>query len=429
MQKFIWLVGLIAALGCSSSAKPALEPTPMDGGGEEGAAVPDAGESDGTSDGSPEASDVFQHDIVLSMHLTVGPGEELHQCQFFALPNDADVNAIRISHAYTPGSHHFLIYITDLDTIPDDLTGQYDCTRGDEPVMMHAKGILYAAQTPRGDTPFPAQVGLPLKAHQVLMLMTHYLNPSTAPIAAKVSAGFDVGAPDQTPILAGFFIFYQPFIDLPPQAAATAGMRCNVPVDLTMITASTHYHQRGTGMRVWLDPSPGTPAPATFYETHDWEHSTSFEGPMPLPAGSAVRFQCDYMNTDVNEVFQGPNATTSEMCVFAGLYYPKVTVPFETCTGRSLLGTGTHNCSDQLTCIQGCPPEDTPHFTRAGVLVGPCWERCVASGCQGATDALLPATQCIGNNCQAECAAGNCNSCAIAKCLDQLTACYAQACP
>jgi len=34
--------------------------------------------------------------------------------------------------------------------------------------------------------------------------------------------------------------------------------------------------------------------------------------------------QCEYANPDVTEVFQGPNAATSEMCVFAAIYYPKI---------------------------------------------------------------------------------------------------------
>jgi hypothetical protein len=134
------------------------------------------------------------------------------------------------------------------------------------------------------------------------------------------------------------------------------------------------------------------------------------------------------MNAGATEVFQGPNAATSEMCVFAGLYYPKVTGQFEVCAGRSFFAAGTHTCSEQLTCVQACPAGDAPHATAGGVTVGPCWEKCIAMGCDGATDALLPFVQCISNMCQAECAAGTCQDCALAKCGTQVGACLGQTC-
>jgi hypothetical protein len=127
-------------------------------------------------------------------------------------------------------------------------------------------------------------------------------------------------------------------------------------------------------------------------------------------------------------VFQGPNAATSEMCVFAGLYYPKIEGDFEQCFDLSVIGTGTQTCSDELTCIQSCPASDAPAYTHGGVTVGPCWERCVAAGCAGATDAMLPVVTCIEQNCQADCAAGNCQTCALAKCGQEVGACIGHTC-
>jgi hypothetical protein len=362
------------------------------------------------------------------MGLTVKAGQELHTCQLVALPNDADANVVSISHAYTAGSHHFLLFATDLDSIPPDLEGQYDCVQGDEPIMQHTRGVLYAAQSPRGAFPFPAGVGFQLKAHQVLLLQAHYLNPSSQDLDATVKAGFDTAPLDTTPVRAGFMIFYDPFIYLPPQSTGTSGFRCSVPSAINVFAASTHYHQRGTGMKVWVDRSPSSPSATPFFETHDWEHPGDFTGPLAVDAGSVFRMQCDYFNHDLVDVFQGPNAATSEMCVFAGLYYPKLAAQFETCANPWITGTGTQTCNDQLTCIQACPPGDTPVQTHGGVNVGPCWEKCVSNGCPGATDALLAATICIDNQCQNECAAGNCDSCAISKCAAQLTTCVGQVC-
>jgi hypothetical protein len=398
------LTALLVVAGCSSA--PALQ----------------------NRDGGADDVSGFQHEIVVSMQLTVKAGQELHTCQLIELPNDIDANVVSISHEYTAGSHHFLLFETDLDTIPDELRGQYDCVQGDEPIMQHSRGALYAAQSPMGHFPFPSGVGLQLKAHQIVLLQAHYLNISHQDLDAVVKAGFDTAPIETTPIRAGFMILYDPFIYLPPQSAATSGIRCGVPSAIHLFAASTHYHQRGTGMKVWLDPSAASPSSTPFFETHDWEHAPSFTDPLAVAAGSFFRFQCDYFNSDSVDVFQGPNAATSEMCVFGALYYPKVDGPFETCADLSVTGTGTHPCSDELTCIQGCPPGEGPMRTKGGVSVGPCWEKCVAAGCGGATDALLPLITCVGSMCQEECAAGNCSACAVSKCGPQASACIGHSC-
>jgi hypothetical protein len=201
-----------------------------------------------------------------------------------------------------------------------------------------------------------------------------------------------------------------------------------VPNDITVFAASTHYHQRGTGMKVWADAT-GSAAANPFFETHDWEHAPTFTGPLQVPAGSWIRTQCDYVNDSADEVFQGPNAKTSEMCVFAGLYYPKIEGEFEQCSNISITGTGTQPCSDELTCIQTCPASEAPEYTHGGVTVGPCWEKCLAAGCAGATDALLPLTICIDKNCSTECAAGDCSTCAVSKCGQEVNACFGNTCP
>jgi hypothetical protein len=363
------------------------------------------------------------------MELTVPAGRELHQCQLVTLPADTDVNVTRFSHRYTLGSHHFLIFATDLDTIPTDLQGQYDCTNGNEPVMQHARGVLYGGQTPEGESSLPDGVHFTMKAHQVLMLQAHYINTSNQDIDAKVQAGFDVGPAGAAGVEAGFLIFYDPFIYLPPQTSASSGIRCQGPtVDITLIEAFTHYHQRGTDMRIWLDPDATTTSDTPFYQTSDWEHPQPFNGPLKIPSGSSLRTRCDYVNTDAVEVIQGPNAATSEMCVFAGLYYPKQSREFDNCLNLSVEGTGTDACSALIPCVQACPGAEAPEYTNGGVNVGPCWEKCIAKGCPTATDRLLALFTCVSNMCHDECNAGSCDVCAANKCAVELGTCTGQVC-
>jgi len=392
---------------CSSSSSPV-------------AGAPDAGTA------TPDAA----NGVTVSMELTVGVGQELHQCQFVELPSDVDINVVGMSHTYTTGSHHFLVFTTDLDAVPPDMQGQYDCVQGNEPIMMHTRGIIYGAQTPEGSTMFPEGVGFPMKAHQVLMLQTHYINATAAPLDAKVAATFITAPADTMTQRAGFMIFYDPFIYLPPQATASSGIRCDVTGDINLISGYTHYHQRGTSMQVWVDPSATAQSDTAFYATNNWEHPQVFQGPMPISKGSVLRTQCHYMNNDSVDVFQGPNASTSEMCVFAALYYPALPGDFNFCANLSVTGMGTHACPDLLNCVQSCAPSEAPEFTPGGVNVGGCWEKCVANGCAGAADKLLPVSVCGGAQCSTECAGGGdaCTACVASKCTPEITACLSHTC-
>jgi hypothetical protein len=395
---------LATAIGCSSRT-----PTPSEPGG---------------------AND-FDHDVVLSMNLTIQPGEELHRCQLVALPTDSEIDVVAFSHKYTAGSHHFLVFATDFDAIPLDMQGQqYDCVNGDEPIMEHTRGMLYGGQSAEGTSALPAGVGFKMKPRQVLLLQAHYLNFTHKPIAAQIRAGFDTAPSSQIREQAGFLLFYNPFIYVPARGAATSGIRCSVPRDISVISASSHYHQRGTSMRMWVDPSMNVQSASPFHETNDWEHPADFHGPMSVAAGSAIRIECDFANGDDVDVFQGPNAATSEMCVLFGLYHPKIEGDFANCADLSITGRGAQACSEALSCVQSCPASEAPRFTNGGVMVGPCWERCVAAGCAGAVDALLPLTICVSDQCAVACDSGGdaCNACATSKCAAQVGACLAQRC-
>jgi hypothetical protein len=365
------------------------------------------------------------------MSMTVPPATELHQCQLVQIPAGPDIDITTFSHEYTPGSHHFLLYLTDLTSIPSDLTGQYDCTTGDEPILQHATGIVYGGQVPTGQFSFPEGVAAKLPGGQVMVMNAHYLNSGSTALATTVKVGLDTTTPDKVQQEGGFFVFYDPFIDVPAQATASSGGRCYVGADVTIVNAFSHYHYRGTRMQAFEDPAAGPRSTTSFYTTTDWQHPQAFDGPMTWKQGSYIRYQCDYDNTDTTEVFQGPNARTSEMCVLAGLYYPKQQGGFAGCDRESISGFGTQACLSTAACVQACPAGDAPRRTATGASVGPCWEHCVASACDGAVDAMFPLLGCVEAQCSAECQSGtsSCLSCATAKCNTEFGACSSQTCP
>lgn len=400
-------LAFVAVVACSSSSSPG--------------AAGDAGPT----------PDAFKHDLVFTMKATIPSGKELHLCQLVQVPAGPDINIVGFAHQYTPGSHHFLLYQTTLTSIPSDLTGQYDCTTGGEPIMASSRGIIYGAQVPTGSSTFPEGVAVTVKAGAVLIMNTHYLNAGKKDIDTQVQVGLDLTTADRVKTPGGFFIFYDPFIDVPAHGKASSGGSCAIPSDVNVVSAFSHYHYRGTGMQVWNDPDATTKAATPFYTTDDWEHPAGFKGPTTWKGGSRIRFQCDYDNTSSgDEIMQGPNASTSEMCVLAGLYYPKQDEAFENCHRYSVSGFGATNCSDTATCLQKCPAADQPKYTPTGAVVGPCWEHCVAAACDGAVDNVFPLFGCAGASCSVECgkSSGDCIACLASKCDKELTSCQNQVC-
>jgi hypothetical protein len=68
----------------------------------------------------------FDHDVVISMSLTVKPGEGLHECPLATLPTDSEIEVVAFSHKYTAGSHHFLVFSTESRGHPLRDAGDYD---------------------------------------------------------------------------------------------------------------------------------------------------------------------------------------------------------------------------------------------------------------------------------------------------------------
>lgn len=126
---------------------------------------------------APDTGVATDNSIKLTMNVKVAPGTEVHRCQFIKLPKSADGGEIFVgarSHNYTPGSHHFLIFRTDLTSIPAELEKQVGCFEGDG-VMKHQRGYVHGGQTPTGAEEFPAGVAMAFKSEEVLLMQAHYV--------------------------------------------------------------------------------------------------------------------------------------------------------------------------------------------------------------------------------------------------------------
>ncbi|HEX8790550.1 MAG TPA: hypothetical protein VF765_06330 [Polyangiaceae bacterium] len=367
------------------------------------------------------------------MNVSVGAGQELFKCQFVTLP---DVQAFMVSgqHQYTPGSHHLLLYTTDLTSIPAGGDQVQDCYEGtgSTNIMSHARGVLYAGQVPNGSETLPQGVGISTSPKQVLLFQVHYINATAAALDAKVHVQLSLDTGDDIITKAGIFFFYDPFIDVPAGATAKATMRCLIPDQVTLVYASSHYHARGVGYGAYLDPSATEMAPKPFYTSNSWSSPPNQQMSMTLPAGSHLRFECDYDNSSgTAEYFQGQSALTNEMCMFIGTYYPEMTQIADYClSGPDMFGTGSVSCGDTLTCLEACGSITFGRLGGGGV--SECEQKCIVQSCPSASAPLVPVVECVRSSCSTECGTGatgsGCSTCLQAKCASQAQSCMAHAC-
>jgi hypothetical protein len=381
--------------------------------------------------------------VTLSMESHVLPGTEAHTCEFIVTPTHADGFVVAASHVYTPGSHHMILFRTDLTAIPPGGDQPVDCyaSAAGGP-MSHVRGIIYGAQTPTGQMTYPTGVGLPLAAGEVVLMQTHYLNASSQPLDARADLTLDVSDGTGITTHAGVLFFYDPFIDVPPASTtARAQMRCAIPSDITLITAASHYHARGNDYAAYVDPPNAAVATTPFYTSKDWDHPTTLGSPLSIAAGSRVRFSCGYQNADpTKEYFQGQSAADDEMCTFFAIYYPEMGQDADFCMApgaADMLGTGTQTCSQTLSCLQTCatngaaPIALSPGHTD----VDPCNQKCFVTSCGPAAAKLAALNACVQAMCAAPCGSGAgapssaCQQCALSSCNDATNACLGDTCP
>ncbi|HEY8087894.1 MAG TPA: hypothetical protein VIF09_08615 [Polyangiaceae bacterium] len=418
---FVPFAVLAFAAGCSSSSSPA-----GNGGG--------TGD-DGGAGGEGGATNPNLTSVSYQMQETVPGGGEEFKCQYVQLP-DVPGWMVQSKHDYTPGSHHMLLYTTALTSIPaggDQVTDCYEGTGNN--IMSDATGVLYGGQTPTGEEVMPAGVGLPTQANEVLIFQTHYLNASASPLQATVNVTLtlDTNASDiQT--FAGLIFYYDPFIDVPPGATAKAATRCQIPGDITLLYGSSHYHSRGVGYGAYIDPATGPITSTPFYTSTSWSSPTNAALNMKIPAGSRIRFECDYDNSaGTAEYFAGQSAQTNEMCMFIGLYYPEMGKAADFCVTsyRDMMGTGSATCLTTLSCFQSCGGS-IGFGGGVNITVPDCQQKCMVDSCPSTSAPLLAFDDCLSKNCSSQCATATssaCTSCVVASCANEYTACSNNTCP
>jgi hypothetical protein len=414
IRSFYFLLPSLFLLACSSSSSPA-----NDSSGDAGPA--EAGSDDAAS--SLLAPPPAGQGVQFTMQTTIAASTEDERCQFVQTTEDLWVNHEEIR--YTPGSHHFILWNTPYTSIPTvnssgatvDTTQVFDCVGGPAAAWSTTQivGGAQSADAPPALSDLPSNVALHIPAGSVLVMDLHVLNASTAALAPFVAINLDTIPQSQVSEEAGMYFFYDPFIVVPPNAAAQARMSCPVTSNVTLTTAQTHMHKWGLGGSATLEDATGATLQA-LYSSSVWTDPpvTQWSPGMALQAGQQIDYECNYQNDGTTTVIQGLSAATNEMCVFFGAYYPRDT-KFETCSttgswkdssnAATYIGTGTATCQASMQCLTSAKTQEAVYT-------------CVVDSCPKSAQALTATLDCFQAN----------GSASQTACSTQLAQCNASSC-
>lgn len=367
----------------------------------------------------------------LSLRFSLAGGEEATKCVYARVPGAPGEEVFLRGglHELSPGAHHYLVYRTTVTEWRDDMTVPFECGEHDG-AMRGVTTYVTGGQAARANADFPSAAALPLRGGEILLVQGHFLNASPAATDASVRVVLRLVGPSAVEHRAGLLRYYDPFIFVPPRGKASAQMRCTLERDIVMLSAGAHMHARGVHYEAYID-KPGEPRATTpFFTSDDWLHPSFFLGFERLPAGTSIRFRCDYASDRDEPVVQGLSAARDEMCMFNAFYYPAMEPGEEICADMHEVGNGQASCVDTVACLDRCPLTDRPDFASGSPYVGACWQKCVVDSCPGASAALFPLLTCADAKCRAECAAPGeaCRACAAAKCATEQAACVSSTC-
>ena len=359
--------------------------------------------------------------VSFSVETSVEPASEVQLCKYIEMPRDkGDVLAVdAITHTYTEGSHHFLVYKTTLAEMPAGGDTLVPCE--ESAWMTVVRGVAYAAQSPEGEIVLPEGVSQRFQSGEVLLLQTHYLNAGSEALSARIDFDLHLTTVEAAPTEAGVLFFFNPIIHLPPNGAATAELSCPIPADANLIFAASHMHKQGTRFRADIE---GGDDARKLYETSEWAEPLPLELDAPsgtLKAGDRIRYACDFENAGPQTITAGPSAATDEMCMFIGMYYPRLDSTTELCNAGAATTLGSASCLDTLACARACNDDVE------------CRASCLDQVCPTAAMPMLRFVQCVAPSCGELCAeAGTdsdmCQSCVTSSCPLEAIACQSATC-
>ncbi len=293
-------------------------------------------------------------DLVFNMTGTIEAGAEAMFCMFSQMPTAGKTAVPSAESHYTPGSHHFLVFRTNLTSIPAGADTAHLCGTTDTTVAVTggsnglaaaesakgSTGSYYEAQTPDAHRDLPPGIAHVFQPGEILNLTAHYLNTTDATIDSHIEFRLHRMDPADVVQEAGTFFLLDTQLNIPPNSQVTATKACPITKDVNLGLLWSHMHARGYSFRAYTDDPVATqqlggdvydqPGPDGWSEPHVQTYPVN--PPVILHAGSKLTIACTYRNTEARTFTFGQSAATAEMCLLHGMYWPRLDSATEGCT-------------------------------------------------------------------------------------------------
>jgi hypothetical protein len=265
---------------------------------------------------------------IISTMFDLQPGQEVYKCYHAEVPNTAVFPVGEWDGQMSPGSHHFILYRTDGDTVPDGTLANSGCTQG-----FGGNSWLYTQGTPRSHLQFPDAVAMELTAKERITFDMHYINTTSDLIHArillnvnKVKAAMYQKADAQISFNVG--------IAVPPHGSQTVSGDCQPVAGANYFLMQTHTHKHATLAVVNRKTANGMMGEELVRTTnwdapqaHVWQQAPF----LTFAPGEMFHYACSYQNDTDLTVTVGTSADTNEMCMAEAYFYPASATPPSGC--------------------------------------------------------------------------------------------------
>ncbi len=269
----------------------------------------------------PPAPEVGQIQIVSPIIEDIAPGADVTLCTYLPAGSGfAETLDVIEALGYQSeiGSHHAVLYMAERERPVET----HDCTDDD---MVNARFLAGAGGGEAGGTVdrLPEGVAYRVEGDRQLMVQTHWINTTQAPIDGQVAFNLTVEQPTADRQLAQLFTWSRTQIDIPANSTGEARTDCVVEKEMHFYLIGGHAHEHGTHVSMTHTPAGGEPD--VFYD-HAWESYYTFdpprvnytaEGAMVVMPGDTLSIDCQYMN-DTDDALLFP----TEMCTGFGFFFP-----------------------------------------------------------------------------------------------------------
>jgi len=297
------------------------------GGGSAGGADDDSGPGVVLGDASVPDSELGTPITLTMDSFSVPANSEVYMCQQFGNPFGKDVDLVKMVGTMSTGSHHFFLFNMSPSTGRNTTAALEPCP--DKGLEFHP--FPYLSQQPQYTVQYGAGMGYPLIGQNGLMMNAHYLNVSSMAVTPKVTITIYPAKPDTVTTHVGTIFLNNSGIYVPagtPQSSPVAVANSYTPItdeSYTIFTNWSHMHQYATDFQASTSGS-------VFYDETQWSepplitagtglHQSSML-PLAMPSGSSIKWTCMYYNPTSQTMTFGDSATTNDMCIYLGQYYP-----------------------------------------------------------------------------------------------------------